>query len=257
MGDLAGKAAIVTGGSRGIGRAIALKLASEGTDVAVCSRTSGAAEVVAAEIEELGVRALAQRTDVSDSGQAEALVKAVQQIFGRLDILVNNAGVTRDGLLMRMKEDDWDLVLNTNLRAAFLCTRAVLRYMMKQRWGRIINITSVAGIMGNPGQANYASAKSGLIGLTKTIAREVASRGITANAIAPGFIDTDMTRNLGDEPRGELMKQVPLGSIGTGEDVAQAVAFLASDEAGYITGQVLTVDGGTLNNAYRIYRDET
>ena len=200
---------------------------------------------MAAEIEELGVRALAQRTDVSDSGQAEALVKAAQQIFGRLDILVNNAGVTRDGLLMRMKEDDWDVVLNTNLKGAFNCSKAAVRPMMKARWGRIVNITSVVGITGNAGQANYAASKAGLVGFTKSMARELASRNITVNAVAPGLVpDTGMTSDLDDETVARMMSQVPAGRPGTPREVAHAVAFLASEAAANVTGHVLAVDGG-------------
>ncbi|MFQ5826222.1 MAG: 3-oxoacyl-[acyl-carrier-protein] reductase [Dehalococcoidia bacterium] len=245
MLDLSNRVAIVTGSSRGIGRAVALKLAERGAAVVVNGlRDQSSVDRVVAEIQAGQGRAVGILADVSSAQDIPRLVEAATSQFGRIDILVNNAGIVRDELLVRMKEEDWDQVLSTNLRAAFLCIRAVLRYMIRQRWGRIINITSVAGLIGNAGQANYASAKAGLIGLTKTIAREVASRGITANAIAPGFIDTDMTQRLGEELRGGLVKQIPLGYIGSTEDVAQAAVFLASEEAKYITGQVLNVDGG-------------
>jgi 3-oxoacyl-[acyl-carrier protein] reductase len=237
--------AIVTGSSRGIGRAVALKLAERGAAVVVNGlRDQPSVDRVVAEIQAGQGRAVGILADVSSAQDVSRLAEAATSHFGRIDILVNNAGIVRDELLVRMKEEDWDQVLSTNLRAAFLCARAVLRYMIRQRWGRIINITSIAGLTGNAGQANYASAKAGLIGLTRTIAREVASRGITANAIAPGFIDTEMTQRLGEELRGELLKQIPLGYIGSPEDVAQTAVFLASEEAKYITGQVLNVDGG-------------
>ena len=246
MSEFEGKSALVTGGSRGIGRAIALGLAAAGARVAVCSRTAEAAEAVAAEIEQLGEgRGLAQRADVADSEDAAAVVRATHEAFGSLDILVNNAGIARDGLLMRMKEEDWDAVLATNLKGAFNCSKAAARHMVKARWGRIINISSVVGISGNAGQANYAASKSGLHGFTKSLARELASRNITVNAVAPGLVpDTGMTSDLGAEAVDQLLAQVPAGRAGTPEEVAHAVAFLASDAAAYITGHVLAVDGG-------------
>ncbi|MBN2908268.1 3-oxoacyl-[acyl-carrier-protein] reductase [Polycladomyces sp. WAk] len=242
---LTGKVAIVTGGSRGIGRAVSLRLAREGADVAVVfAGNREKAEAVVGEIQEMGRRSVAIQADVSQADQVDAMVKQVIEAFGRIDILVNNAGITRDNLLLRLKEEDWDAVLSTNLKGVFLCTKAVTRQMMKQRFGRIINISSVVGLIGNPGQANYVAAKAGVIGLTKTAARELASRGITVNAIAPGFIETDMTAVLGEETREQMLSQIPLGRFGSAEDVAGAVAFLASDDAAYITGQTLNVDGG-------------
>ncbi|MBX6394835.1 MAG: 3-oxoacyl-[acyl-carrier-protein] reductase [Alicyclobacillaceae bacterium] len=240
-----GRVALVTGGSRGIGRAVCIALASRGVAVAVnyVSREDAAREVVH-QIEEAGGTAFAVVGDVSVASQAEELVERVLEKFGRLDILVNNAGITRDTLLLRMKDDEWDAVMNTNLKGAFHCIKAAVRPMMKQRFGRIINITSVVGIVGNPGQANYAAAKAGLIGLTKTAAREFASRQITVNAVAPGFIETDMTAAMGEEAVRALHSQIPLGRVGRPEEVAEAVCFLASDAAGYITGHVLHVDGG-------------
>jgi 3-oxoacyl-[acyl-carrier protein] reductase len=244
--DLSNKVAIVTGSARGIGRAIALKLAEVGADVVVndIAAAAEALENTASEIRALKRKALAVTADVSSSADVTRLIDAAASTMGRIDILVNNAGVTRDQLLMRMTDEDWDTVLNIDLKSAFLCSRAVIRHMMKQRWGRIISIASVVGIMGNAGQANYASAKAGVIGLTKSIAKEVGSRGITANAIAPGFIETRMTEQLDEKQRQTLVQRIPLGSIGTPRDVAEAVAFLASEEARYITGQVLGVDGG-------------
>ena len=245
MGLLDGKVALVTGGSRGIGRAIALRLAGEGADLAICARNVEAAQDVAAEIEALGRRCLVRQTDVSDAAQASDLIAGTIDELGGLYALVNNAGITRDNLLMRMKEEDWDEVMAINLKGAFNCAKAAVRPMLKARGGRIINITSVVGLQGNAGQANYAASKAGLIGLTKSLARELASRGITANAVAPGLVpDTGMTDELSADVQEQMLAAVPLGRAGTPEDVAHAVAFLASEQAAYITGQVLTVDGG-------------
>jgi len=241
--DLSGKVAIVTGSSRGIGKAIALKLADAGASVVVTGHIEDA-EPVAAEIRARGRQSLAVKASVTSAADIEKLVEATLSTFGRVDILVNNAGITRDQLVLKMSEDDWDAVLDTNLKSVFLCTRAVLRPMLKQRWGRIINISSVIGLIGNPGQANYAASKAGIIGFTKSIAKEVGSRGITANVIAPGFIETKMTQAMNEAQRQELLKRIPVGSLGTPEDVAEAAAFLASEGARYITGQVLGVDGG-------------
>ena len=243
--QIEGKVAFVTGASRGIGRAIALTLAEAGADVAVnYAGNAAAAEEVAAEIRKMGRRALILQGDVSQTEAAAAMLDAVVAEFGRCDILVNNAGITRDGLLMRMKEEDWDAVLNTNLKGVFNCTKAALKYMMKQRSGKIVNIASVVGIMGNAGQANYAAAKAGYIGFTKSVAKEVASRGITVNAVAPGLIATDMTSVLPDKVIEEMAAGIPLKRAGQPVDVAKAVLFLVSDDAAYITGQTLNVDGG-------------
>ena len=236
---------VITGGSRGIGRAIALKLAENGADVAInYAGNTAAAEEVKAAIEQMGRKALLIQCSVADTDGVQAMVNQVVKELGRLDILVNNAGITRDGLLMRMKEADWDDVMNTNLKGVYNCSKAVMRTMMKQKSGRIVNMASVVGEMGNAGQANYAAAKAGVIGFTKSLAKEVASRGITVNAIAPGFIATDMTRVLSDDQKAEMARTIPLGRAGQPEDVANAVLFLASEGAAYITGQVLNVDGG-------------
>jgi 3-oxoacyl-[acyl-carrier protein] reductase len=245
MIDLSGKSAVVTGGSRGIGRAIAIRLATQGADVAFSYRgNEAAAKETAAAIEALGRRALPVQADVSDPAAADALIKAALEAFGKVDILVNNAGVTRDDLIMRMSLDDWKTVLETNLFGAFYVIKAVTRPMLKAKGGRIINITSVSGQAGQIGQANYSSAKAGLIGLTKATARELASRSITCNAVAPGFVLTELTKDLPENLMQQLTTATPLGRFGTTEEIASAVAFLASDEAAFITGQILGVDGG-------------
>lgn len=242
---LTDKVAIVTGSGRGIGKAIALRLAQAGAAVVTNSSSDAApAELVAAEIKALNGKALAIHGDVSSAESVTKLVDAAVSAFGKVDILVNNAGITRDRLLMRMTDEDWDKVIAVNLRSVFLCTRAVLKHMTRQRWGRIINMSSVVGVAGNAGQANYAASKAGIIGFTKSIAKEVASRGITVNAIAPGFIETQMTEHLEEAWKQEILKRIPAGFLGTPEDIAGAVAFLASEEARYITGHVLNIDGG-------------
>lgn len=241
--SLNGKTALVTGASRGIGRAIALHLAEDGANVAVIyAGSADKAKAVVNEITALGVNAKAYRCNVADSAAVNETVKAVTNDLGKIDILVNNAGITRDGLMLRMKDEDFDAVLDTNLKGAFNMIRACYSGFIRKKSGRIINISSVSGIMGNAGQANYSASKAGVIGLTKSVARELASRGITCNAVAPGFIQTDMTENLGDN--NPLLNSIPLGRMGKPEDIAAAVAFLASDSAAYITGEVLKVDGG-------------
>ncbi len=241
--DLSGRVAIVTGSGQGIGQAIALKLAEVGATVVV-NDIAESAQRVAEEIRAINRQSLAVLADVSSSPDVARLVETTVNTYGKVDILVNNAGILRDRLVVRMSDDDWDRVLNVNLKGVFLCTRAVLKHMVEQRWGRIISISSIVGMTGNRGQANYASAKAGIIGFTRTIAKEMASRGITANAIAPGFIETDMIQGLNESQRQEFIAHVPLGYLGSPRDVAEAVAFLASEEARYITGQVLNVDGG-------------
>lgn len=243
--NLTEKTAVVTGGSRGIGRAVCLELAARGANVVLCyaGNEAAARETVAA-CEALGAKALAVRCDVSDAVQVKALTDAAVQAFGAIHILVNNAGITRDNLLMLMKEEDFDAVVETNLKGAFLCMKAVARTMMKQRYGRIVNLSSVVGLRGNAGQVNYAASKAGVVGMTKSLAKELATRGVTVNAVAPGFIDTDMTAALPEAARAALLPTIPMQRLGAPEDVAKAVAFLASDGAGYITGQVIAVDGG-------------
>jgi len=244
--NLEGRVALVTGASQGIGHACALTLARHGASIAVAARNQQKLEELAAAITAAGGKAAAFPMDVSDEDQIKSAIKSAIAHFGKIDILVNNAGITRDRLVMRMKRADWDAVLATNLTSAYLCIQNVIPSMLKQRWGRILNITSIFGQMGQAGQANYAASKAGLIGLTMAIAREVASRNITSNAIAPGFIETSMTAALSEEFKQSAVKQIPLGRVGTPEDIASAVAFLASDEASYITGHVLNVNGGML-----------
>jgi 3-oxoacyl-[acyl-carrier protein] reductase len=239
-----GKVAIVTGASRGIGRSIALALAAEGAKIVAVDMMPEGVEALAAEIKGAGGEALAVQGNVTLTADAERMVDAAVEAFGRVDILVNNAGITRDGLLLRMKDEDWDAVLNVNLKGAFLCSRAASKVMAKQRYGRIINIASIVGQMGNAGQANYCASKAGLMGLTKSNARELAKRNVTVNAVAPGFIATDMTEALPEKVRQELAAQIPLERLGSADDIANAVVFLAAERSGYVTGQVIGVNGG-------------
>jgi 3-oxoacyl-[acyl-carrier protein] reductase len=246
MSSLAGKVAIVTGAAQGIGRAIAETLARQGADIVVADMDPGRAEETVAAVTQLGRRALPVKVNVANWDEVKGMADQVVKEWGKVDILVNNAGITRDGLLLRMREEDWNLVLQVNLTGTFYCTKAVLMPMTKQRYGRIVNIASIVGVMGNVGQANYAASKGAVIGFTKTAAREYASRNVTVNAVAPGFIDTPMTQGLSAEVKDQLQKQIPLGRLGQPADIAEAVRFLVSDEAGYITGQVLHVNGGML-----------
>lgn len=241
----AGRVAVVTGGSRGIGKTIAMRLAAEGANVALSYRSNDeAAEETAASVRAEGVKCAVFKGDVASPGDVQALYKGVSDEFGRLDILVNNAGITRDNLMMRMKEDEFDEVLRTNLGGTFLCTRAALRPMIRARWGRIVNVSSVVGLVGNAGQANYAASKAGIIGFTKSVAREVAQRGITANTVAPGYVETELTGSLPEEVKDQIRNQVPMGRFGEAVEVAEVVAFLAGEGAGYVTGQTIAVDGG-------------
>ena len=242
--DFSGRVAIVTGASRGIGKAVALALAEAGAAVVAVARGDQGQATADAIMATTGVRAIGRSADVADSAAIDALVRETVETFGKVDVLVNNAGITRDGLLLRMKRDDWEAVLQTNLTGAFVCSQAAIKVMVRQRYGRIVNISSVVGQTGNAGQANYAASKAGLIGFTKSLAREVASRNITANVVAPGFIDTDMTRAVPEAVQKAWLDDIPLGRLGTGEDIAAAVCFLASEKASYITGHVLAVNGG-------------
>jgi 3-oxoacyl-[acyl-carrier protein] reductase len=244
--NLNNKIALVTGSGRGIGKAIAMKLAESGAAV-VINDVLDAAEATAKEIQSAGRSSLFIKANVSASVEVNEMMEKIVTTFGRIDILVNNAGITRDALTLRMTDEEWDAVLNVNLKSVFVCTRAALKYMMKQRYGRIVNISSISGIVGNPGQVNYCAAKAGIIGITRTVSKEMASRQITVNAVAPGFIETDMTQKIPDKIKEEFNKRIPAGYFGTPQDVAEAVAFLASDSARYITGQVLCVDGGMVS----------
>jgi 3-oxoacyl-[acyl-carrier protein] reductase len=241
--DLTGKVALVTGSGRGIGKAIVLRLSEVGATVVINDVTESA-EQVAQELKNSGKKSLFLKGSVSSSSDVNSMMEKIIADFGRIDILVNNAGITRDTLTLRMTDEEWDAVLDINLKGVFVCTRAALKYMIKQRWGRIINISSISGIIGNPGQANYCAAKAGIIGFTKTVCKEMASRMITINAVAPGFIETDMTQKIPEKLKEEFIKRIPSGYFGTPKDIAEAVAFLASEEARYINGQVLCVDGG-------------
>jgi 3-oxoacyl-[acyl-carrier protein] reductase len=242
--DFTGQVGIVTGGTRGIGKAIAEGLAQKGVNLVVAGRNLDAAQEVAASLSAMGVTAKGMRLDVSNAGEVEKVFEEIRKEFSRIDILINNAGITKDGLLMRMKEEAWDAVIDTNLKGVFLCSREAIKDMSRQRYGRIVNITSVAAFMGNPGQANYSASKAGIVGFTKTVAREYAGRGITVNAVAPGFIETAMTDILPENIKEEMKRLIPIGKFGTGNDIANAAIFLASPESGYITGQVIHVNGG-------------
>lgn len=243
--DLSNRVALVTGSGRGIGKAIARRLSEAGATI-VINDILDSAEATAEEIKTAGKPSLFVKANVTSSVEANQMFEKIISTFGKIDILVNNAGIARDQLIVRMSDEEWDAVLNTNLKSVFICTRAALKYMMRQRWGRIINISSIVGIAGNPGQVNYCAAKAGIIGITRSVAKEMASRQITVNAVAPGFIDSEMTQKLPDKVKEEYTKSIPLGYLGTPRDVAEAVAFFASEEARYITGQVLCVDGGLI-----------
>jgi len=242
--DFKGQVAVITGGARGIGRTIAGALAGKGVNIVIADISDEQAQATASEIEKRGVKSSGVGLDVSKSEDVVRVFGEIVKDYGRIDILVNNAGITRDGLIMRMKEEDWDAVININLKSVFLCSKEAVKVMAKQRYGRIVNISSVVAFMGNPGQANYSASKAGIVGLTKTTAKEYASRGITANAVAPGFITTAMTDALPENVKADMMRAIPLGRFGTTDDVSNAVVFLASPEAGYITGQVIHVNGG-------------